>query len=141
MPITHAIVLHAAEEKLEGSLLQHEVVWREGRPRCRLELTYSDQTVEGIATDWFQALIEIRKQIEPRGVRLHVWGASRNVWPSGMARDMGLGRSAYRMQMGKPAERTDLVNVFATGPGIEPVTIAEQESFKDEWFASIERSA
>jgi len=141
MPTTHSVVLYAPEGRLEGSLLQHDVTWLEGRPTCRLELMCLGQTVEGVATDWFQALIEIRKQIEPGGVRLHIWGASRDVWPSGMSRQMGLGRSAYRMQLGRPSEKKDLVSVFATGPEIEPSTITEQEKFKDEWLASLERSA
>lgn len=142
MPSTHhKISLFRGGETVVAVLHQHEVQWIEGRPSCRLELTYNDQTIAAQAIDWFEALVEIRKQIEPSGFRVNVYGASQNVWPSGMCRGMGLGRSAYQIQIGRPAERKDLVSIFATGADIRPVTVAEQEWFKDEWFSSLQPAA
>jgi hypothetical protein len=51
-----------------------------------------------------------------------------------MGRDMGRGLKAYRLEMGRSAQREDLVDIFDTGPDVEPVTVAEQKIFADGWF-------
>lgn len=99
------------------------------------------RTIAAEGIDWFEAIIGIRQQIEPEGLLLNVYGASRNVWPSGMCRNMGMGLKAYKMQIGKQAEKSDLVSVFASGPDVEPATIEEQRNFKDAWFASFQAPA
>ena len=65
------------------------------------------------------------------------YGGSRNVFPSGMSRDMGSGLKAYRLTLGSTGRLEDLVGIFETGPGIEPATVDEQRAFFREWVSSI----
>jgi len=137
MYATHQVALLRGSESLVGTLVQSEEEVEAAEPMCRLALSFNGNHVSASGPDFFEALLSLRGQIEPGGIRLNVYGASRNVWPSGMSRSMGLGQTAYRMTKGKQALTRDLVNIFATGPDVEAVTIAEQEQFKNEWFASL----
>jgi hypothetical protein len=64
------------------------------------------------------------------------YGASLNVYPSGMARDMGQGLKAYKLAMGRHAKREGLVEIFAEGPDVIPASVALQEQFWRDWLAS-----
>jgi hypothetical protein len=44
---------------------------------------------------------------------------------------------AYRLSLGKRAQREDLVKIFEVGPGVEPATVEEQRQFFRDWLASI----
>src|SRR6478735_3840947 len=79
---------------------------------CRLVLKMSSREVIAEEHDFFEALISIRREIEPEKILLNIYGASINVWPSGMARQMGSGLRAYKMKMGSSATREDLVSIF-----------------------------
>jgi hypothetical protein len=103
---------------------------------CSLELTYGDRRFQADGPDYFDALCRIREQLAVVGHTLHCYGASRNVFPSGMARDMGAGLKAYRLQMGRSSDLADLVSIFASGPDVEPVSVADQEAFYDAWLRS-----
>lgn len=87
-------------------------------PQCRILLGIDDKVVSGNGTDFFMALCDIRRQIEAEGFRLHCYGASKNVYPSGMARDMGQGLHAYRLRLGKVPKSDDLVGIFESGDDI-----------------------
>jgi hypothetical protein len=87
--------------------------------------------------DLFDALSAIRKELEAEGIRLACYGCSRNVFPSPMIRSMGSGEQAYRLELGKPASLGDLVSIFDTGPGLEPVTLDEQEEYYRAWLQSL----
>jgi hypothetical protein len=104
---------------------------------CRLTLQWVGGEIRTEASDFFEALGQIRTQLEVKGLRPVCYGASRNVYPSGMARGMGLGLKAYRTRLGERALRSDLVGIFETGPDVEPVTVEEQTAFHDQWLASL----
>ncbi|MBD7923494.1 hypothetical protein [Xanthomonas bonasiae] len=137
MLATHHIALLRESASLAATLVQSLIEVGDDESACRLELSFKDGDVLGTGPDFFEALLSLRRQLEPKGLLLFVYGASRNVWPSGMSRSMGLGVKAYRMTKGKQALTRDLVDIFATGSDVEPVTIAEQEQFRNEWFASL----
>src|SRR5437868_2426080 len=60
--------------------------------------------------DLFEALRDLRRELEIKDYQLLVQGARVDVSPSGMSRSMGGGRKAYIMQIGRPA--TKLVDIF-----------------------------
>ena len=68
---------------------------------CRLTLQWVNREVHAEASDYFEALCHIRTQLELEELRPVCYGASRNVYPSGMARSMGLGLKAYRTRLGE----------------------------------------
>jgi hypothetical protein len=109
---------------------------REGNGyRLRLRLDGAEFSAE--AGDYFEALQHIRLQLEPSDRFPLCYGAGRNCYPSGMARDMGGGVSVYKLTIGAKPARSDLVSAFDDGPDIELATVAEQDSFFQRWITSV----
>lgn len=96
-----------------------------------------DRRMVGIAATFFDAMVAIRKQLEPEGLKLACYGASRNVYPSPMSRGMGTGDRAYRLTAGKPAAMRDLVDIFDSDADVIPATVEEQEGAYREWLGSL----
>ena len=103
---------------------------------CRLSCSYRGKAIETEAPDFFEALCHIREQLLEEGLTPVCYGASLNVYPSGMSRDMGRGLRAYKMVKGKHAKIADLVDIFAAGPDVLPVPVDAQKAFFEEWLAS-----
>jgi hypothetical protein len=89
--------------------------------------------IEG--NDLFDALINLRKELEGKGVRLLCAGARRDAFPSGMARSMGGARKAYIFELGKSA--TELVDIFADAVPDQVCTVDEQQRLRQQWIASL----
>ena len=102
----------------------------------RLELSFGETHLSAVAPDFFDAFAQVRNTLWERKILPLCYGASRNVFPSPMSRDMGGGVKAYRLTLGQHAKREDLVFLFDTGPDIEPVLPQEQEEFYERWLAS-----
>lgn len=105
--------------------------------RDTLVLEYAGGRIEVVDSDYFEALCRIRERLEADGLRPICYGASRNVYPSGMSRDMGGGLRAYKLQLGQLGRTADLVDIFSTGPDVVPVPVAEQREFYLRWLESI----
>jgi hypothetical protein len=106
---------------------------------CNIAFRYRDQAIEASASDFFEAFCQIRTQLEPERLIPFCYGASLNVFPSGMARDMGAGLSAYRLAIGRAASRGDLVSIFDSGPDVIPSLVAKQEEFFNSWLQSLKQ--
>lgn len=103
---------------------------------CRVQLDYKGMTLLGDGSDFFDALCAIRQRLEERGAMLDCYGASLNVFPSGMSRGMGRGLKAYKLTLGQRGRMQDLVRIFDTGPDVQPATVAAQREFFDAWLKS-----
>jgi hypothetical protein len=102
----------------------------------RLELTAPELGVRAAdASDVFECLCRLRTQLDREGIRLCCNGARLNVWPSGMARDMGGGLKAYVLQIGRRATIDDLVDIFDSAPVEDVATVEEQRRFAEKWLA------
>lgn len=125
----------------KGSVRAGELLIRdeaEGDPsQVELVLILPDRRVAATAPDCFEALIAIRREIEPEGWRIVCWGASLHVYPSEMSRSMGIGDSAYRLTLGRFATTADRVPIFESGPGLVVATVEEQEEYSRAWFDSL----
>jgi hypothetical protein len=98
-------------------------------PPWWLEISLPDgETVEIEGTDLFQALQLLRGRLEPRGMRVCCQGARPDVLPSGMARQMGGGRRAYRLVPGGPVGLDALVDIFDVADCDDVVTVDEQNA-------------
>jgi hypothetical protein len=104
--------------------------------RCLLTCRYRGKTISSEAADFFDALISIRRQLQRDGLIPYCYGASLNVFPSGMARDMGLGLKAYKLALGKHSNRSDLVGIFDEGADVVPTDVDAQEQFYRDWLES-----
>jgi hypothetical protein len=102
----------------------------------RLVLRYRDVSIDESASDYFEAFCRVRNQLDKEGLQPLCYGASLNVYPSGMARDMGAGLKAYRLTIGKQARLTDLVDIFEHGQDVVPASVPQQKEFWEAWLRS-----
>ncbi|MDX8520814.1 hypothetical protein RFN30_21520 [Mesorhizobium sp. VK23D] len=51
--------------------------------RCRLTCSYRNKVIEAEEDDYFEALCQIRKQLEVEGILPFCYGASYNIFPEG----------------------------------------------------------
>ncbi len=100
---------------------------------CDLRFRYRLESLEARAPDCFDAFCKIRLLLERDSLSPYCYGASLNVYPSGMCRDMGEGLVAYRLQLGKESNRNDLVGIFDQGDDVIPSSVENQQRFFDEW--------
>jgi hypothetical protein len=103
-----------------------ELVVRTGNYTCLYTST---------APDVFEALVRLRRQLEPDGLIIAVQGARRDTYPSGMARDMGAGMKVYVLHPGLRSSREDLVETLDDALPDELGTVDEQRAFYDAWIA------
>jgi hypothetical protein len=120
--------------RADNAIEQATISYDEASEQCQLHLTYRGTTITETADDYFEALCLIRKRLEVQHLYIFCYGASKNVYPSGMARDMGQGLKAYKLTLGKHAATADLVDIFDSGADIEPATVAEQRSYFEAWL-------
>jgi hypothetical protein len=105
---------------------------------CRIVCVVRGETHIANASDFFEALRTVRRRVlEPKGLIPFCYGASLNVWPSAMSRDMGRGLKAFKMELGTPA--SELVGIFDQGSDVIPALVQVQEEFARDWMASLGR--
>jgi hypothetical protein len=114
-----------------------ELIESEGTDTCSLACNYRGKSIEAHAADFFEALVELRKELEKEGLLLLCYGASLNVYPSRMSREMAAGRAAYKATLGKQARREHLVQIFEQGPDIIPTSVQRQREFFEAWLKSL----
>jgi hypothetical protein len=107
----------------------------EGRA-CVLVCRYRGGSISSQEADFFEALVSIRRHLQAEGLMPYCYGASLNVYPSGMARDMGSALQAYRMTIGRHVGIADLVDIFDEGPDVVPSDVEAQEQFVRNWISS-----
>jgi hypothetical protein len=105
---------------------------------CRLTCSARGKSHVAEASDFFAGLQLVRLQfLEPQGLIPICYGASLKVWPSSMAREMGRGLKAYKIELG--ADASELVRIFDEGADVIPSSVQDQEQFAKDWFASARR--
>ena len=105
--------------------------------RIELVLDYNNKRISKTADDYFSALSLIRRELETQGIILICNGASKDVFPSPMIRDMGDGDQAYRLKIGFPAKMADVVNIFDVDKdNFIASTVDEQENHYKDWLDS-----
>ena len=82
---------------------------------------------------YFDALIDLRKELEPLQIKVLCFGARKDVWASGMQRDMGAGLSAYLLSAeGEGRKPEQSIFDYALPETIG--TIDEQREFAENWL-------
>jgi len=128
---THALFVIGGDDDETISVVQSEV-----GQSCRLVCTVRGEIHFAEEADFFEALRTIRRRaLEPLGLIPFCYGASLKVWPSGMARGMGRGLKAYKIESGVQA--SELVGIFESGTDIIPAKVDTQEHYAREWIASL----
>jgi hypothetical protein len=101
--------------------------------RAFVRVTLDGRSAEESAFDFFSAFQAARRSFEAEGFRFLCYGASLNVWPSGMLRDMGVGRKGYKLIEGRNTTFDDLVSIFDSGDDVIPSTVDEQLAYAKAW--------
>ena len=109
-----------------------------GRDRCTVVISYRWKVIKAECLDYFEALREVRKQMEVEALIPFCYGASLDVYPSGVSRDMAQGMVAYRTTLGRSTTRDDLVRIFDEGPDIILSYVAQQYEYHEKWIQSLE---
>lgn len=108
---------------------------RESMDEVKIEFKLDELEFTKKSDNYFSTLLEVRKELEPRGIKLLCKGCSRNAYPSRMSMEMGGGLLANVMYMGKESESK--VNIFNDCTLEEYATIEEQSLYLDEWYENI----
>ena len=85
------------------------------------------------STDYFDALLQIRIELETKQIKMLCWGARKDVWPSHMQRDMGEGLVAYELLEGggnNPEPRS----IFEYADPETVGTVDEQKANAERWY-------
>lgn len=115
-----------------------------------IELTENDDVVvikfsdgelvlEKEGDNYFETLIMLREELEKKDIKLLCKGCCKNVYPSGMILNMGVGRKAYTLIYGEPAKMNSLVDIFDSCSINEYATIEEQAEYFENWTLSLRR--
>lgn len=128
----NVLVKNIKGEEFEGCFELEEL---QNTDDVSLSFVYAENSISHVSKDYFTSLCEIRKELERQNVSIICNGASKDVYPSPMMRDMGDGDQAYRLKIGVPARMTDVVNIFEVDrDNFIPSTVLEQEAFYKEWL-------
>jgi len=119
----------------DGSTRPVSITRKEDDPTCWLQLSGVGIEESATGTDYFESFATIRRQLAKHRMFPLCYGASNNVCPSGMAIQFTQGLAAYKVTMGLPAE--ERVNIFDSGPDVDPVTPEEQKAFCQAWLKSL----
>ncbi|MFT3664264.1 hypothetical protein [Piscinibacter sp.] len=85
----------------------------------------------------FDAVRQIRTQLDREHVLLMCFAADEAVYPSPMQESMGLSSLAYRNRLGRQAMNADIVDIFEADESINPVTVDQQAEFHRRWLESL----
>ena len=86
----------------------------------------------------FDSIVELRKKLELNNIYLLCNASVINVYPSGMQKEFG-GTKAYKLQMGKQATLSDVVDIFDYDSELKIGSVKEQEEFFESWIESFRK--
>ncbi|MBZ9799382.1 hypothetical protein [Mesorhizobium sp. ES1-4] len=104
---------------------------------CSLTCRYRDKVIKADEEDFFEALFQIRQELEVDGLLPFCYGASANVYPESTVMERSRGLIACKVKIGQLPQSTDLVDIFDDGPDVVPVFVHLQQEFWEEWLASL----
>ncbi|WP_109077888.1 hypothetical protein [Aggregatibacter kilianii] len=102
---------------------------------CHIKISLPNETISVTSCDFFDCLRELKN--EHPNILIHCKGYKKNVYPSRMTRQMGLGLKAYEMKLGYQATFNDLVGIFDFEDEDLTSSNKEQEEFYKKWLASL----
>ena len=137
-----SITIVLADGSRELAKMTADEVLVGGKEKYRILLDRgAEERIAESEVDFFEALKQLRLDLEKTGALLCCFGGTENVYPSGMQRSMGPAVLAYKMRIGSPALRQDIVSIFEADETVVPSTVEQQERFHRRWIASLGKSA
>jgi hypothetical protein len=87
--------------------------------------------------DLFECMVVLRRHLQKQRWSLLCSGARKDVYPSGMSREMSGGQMAYRHKPGVGPAREDLVDIVDYTPPDSIGTPEEQRQYRASWLQSL----
>jgi hypothetical protein len=103
----------------------------------RVDVASPGYSFSRTADDYFAAFQLLRSDMQKKGLTPLCNGASLDVYPSPMGRDMGGGYKAYKLHPGQQAKMADLINIFEHTIEIRHCTVDEQNEYYEKWLSSL----
>jgi hypothetical protein len=94
-----------------------------------------------LGQDLFEALANLRRDLEKSHRRILCAGARVDVFPSAMCRSMGGGRKAYILRSGTPTKTGDLIDIFDYAPPELVGTVEQQRANHRKWLDGLRENA
>ena len=132
-------VEHAKLRLSDGTLKTLDIEISDDAPWTLKFQNLDGRTRRVQAPDLFEALREMRQDLERMGAQLLSAGARPDVTPSGMSRSMSGGRKAYVVHLGSPARMTDMVDIFDYAEPETVGTVQQQRDYVAAWLASLKQ--
>lgn len=121
---------------VNGKYNKARLLLSEDEERNKIKFEMESCSIFAEAENYFYALIELRRELELKKIKLLCKGCSRYVYPSPMILSMGDAIEAYELTLGKHATMKNLVNIFSPCELDEYATIEEQLAYYEEWLKS-----
>ncbi len=103
----------------------------------KLLLSCNNDDLSAEASDFFEALQKLRKQLNKKNIDILVNGSRKNIICSPMMRDMGGGGSVYTIRPRVTARLKDIVHTFDPIEKEDLATLEEQNIFQTKWRGSL----
>ncbi len=102
-----------------------------------IALKINGHNISSKGENFFDALLNLRKELEKRSIQILCNGAAENIYPSPMQLSMGTGRAAYKQNLGQQARMSDVVDIFECDGSLNFAGIEAQLKYHNEWLKSI----
>ncbi|MDE6761760.1 MAG: hypothetical protein K2J90_13965 [Lachnospiraceae bacterium] len=111
----------------------------ENEDTVKIKLFLEKIVLEKEGDNCFETLVELRKELEKMNIKLLCKGCCKNVYPSAMILNMGIGEKAYTLIYGEQAKMNSLVNIFDSCSIEEYASIEQQLEYFEGWTKSLRR--
>ena len=121
-----------------GKIEKNKLFLLEFEDEIKLKIEIERTIYSSKSDNIFDSVVELRKKLELNNIYLLCNASAINVYPSGMQKEFG-GTKAYKLQMGKQATLSDVVDIFDYDSELKIGSVKEQEEFYENWIAKFEQ--
>ena len=121
-----------------GKVEKNKLFLLEIEDKINLKIEIENMVYFSKSDNIFDSVVELRKKLELKNIYLLCNASVINVYPSGMQKEFG-GTKAYKLQMGKQATLSDVVDIFDYDSELKIGSVKEQEEFFESWIESLRK--
>ena len=119
-----------------GKIEKNKLFLLEFEDEIKLKIEIERTIYSSKSDNIFDSVVELRKKLELKNIYLLCNASVINVYPSGMQKEFG-GTKAYKLQMGKQATLSDVVDIFDYDSELKISSVEEQKEFYENWIESL----
>ena len=121
-----------------GKVEKNKLFLLEIEDKINLKIEIENMVYFSKSDNIFDSVVELRKKLELKNIYLLCNASVINVYPSGMQKEFG-GTKAYKLQMGKQATLSDVVDIFDYDSELKIGSVKEQKEFFESWIESLRK--